>query len=1200
MFSDTTITDADIHELVEKFGTNFFAIIQKLESMIRDAKNKNSNLTIGNITSHDNLSSSASSASSAPSTYNSSNSNSNTNSPSIQPSTNSINPLNSGTSQNNTSPSAPQFVPLANPSNVGPPGGPPGGPPSGTPVPLGGPLPSNFGPPVPSAPEVNPVNSVNPDIEPIADNNTENNLHPSPDPSSSSSIGLPTHAIPIGQINILPDELNNHPSPEPFTITMKELEDRLNKLKEDDMSVSPSETDKKLELVYDINRLLAQHLNIINQISNKTPQLNYAYNLFLNMLTNSLTNINTTHNQKVGKFNIMIPRNPDMELINIRLQKVTIDNLKELKQFLDEFKENADSIEQTKTLVDIYNISKKIPIFYILNGKATLPQPVIIEPQSEINVNNTDNTLDTPEITQLKQQVLDIIKANISQLEQLSSELLTKHMELQQILTEYDIDNNSDEINQAYAISKSLIQYNGMVIQQIDGENMFSQLINDPNITTDRLNERIKNGSKKLDSLRLTIMPAIENANQIIQQLKLATTQPPSPPNSPDSSTDSLSYSTTTSVGDSSLIGLKLVNQSEYNGEIQRISKQIKELQNQVTNPSYGNNIFKVLDDILNMLNIISSKETTLLTTETNKKYMNNILIELSSIVKLISFCKLSNKPGYCDTINTIPSNIPNTSIDNVTSEFVDTNLPQIYAYVTQVFNNIVSNVKNEAQSYIETLEKLSSNGVSDDITNQINEVLGKIITFMRGGIIKDIKEVDGNVLPNTEFTDIIGIIATLLNSVLNYRTDPNYIKDVNDIQFYLLKTVSNMLNCMFINDDNKTDCAKEGAIQNEIKNVNEIIKKYNVSGIELDDITTIRNELARLFPGVTVPTLQDRPSFTFNPDDNDDASNMTNSTGTLKHPFGFNQSVSSINTSDSSSLSDGTDRSTDTSINNIDGGIIQNDQDIIDSHLENSLNNSGISDLTNSSMTNSSMTNSSMTREIPNEIAESVGSINTTETELSGRTGRSTDTRDNETNDDVIKNNQTDVDYANIQHIKQSINETISKFTELNERLNSNNNFLDNNKYIFWDKTDNTPTMKLTRTTSQIISTITNNNEYFVKLLQLLRDKLNADHLINEPSITKLLGEINALISSTGDRFDYKDYEVSLKSLYNDLRKLMINTLHIEITDNTTYPQKLSGGGINDKIRFTYKNKRGTKKAKKSKPTRRRKYTPHKKNYYY
>ena len=63
MFSDTTITDADIHELVEKFGTNFFAIIQKLESMIRDAKNKNSILTIGNITSHDNLSSSASNSS---------------------------------------------------------------------------------------------------------------------------------------------------------------------------------------------------------------------------------------------------------------------------------------------------------------------------------------------------------------------------------------------------------------------------------------------------------------------------------------------------------------------------------------------------------------------------------------------------------------------------------------------------------------------------------------------------------------------------------------------------------------------------------------------------------------------------------------------------------------------------------------------------------------------------------------------------------------------------------------------------------------------------------------------------------------------------------------------------------------------------------------------------------------------------------
>jgi hypothetical protein len=1199
MFSDTTITDADIHELVEKFGTNFFAIIQKLESMIRDAKNKNSNLTIGNVTSHDNLSSSASSASSVSSTSNSSNSNSNTNSPSIQPSTNSINPLNSGTSQNNTSPSAPQFVPLANPYNVGPPGGPPGGPPvPPNVVPPGGlpggpPVPPNVVTPVPSAPEVNPVNSVNPDIEPIADNNTENNLHPSPDPSPSSSIGLPTHAIPIGQINILPDELNNHPSPEPFTITMKELEDRLNKLKEDDMSVSPSETDKKLELVYDISGLLTQHLNIINQISNKTPQLNYAYNLFLNMLTNSLTNINTTHNQKVGKFNIMIPRKPDMELINIRLQKVTIDNLEELKQFLDEFKENTNSDEQTKTLVYIYNTTKKIPIFYILNGKATLPQPVIIQQQSEINVNNTS---DTDEISQLKQQVLDIIKANISQLQQLSSELLTKHMELQQILAEYDIDNNSDEINQAYAISNSLIQYNGMVIRQIDGENMFRQIINEPNITKDNLNERIKNGSKKLDSLRLTILQAIDRANQIIERLRLAKNPPPSPPNSPDSSTDSLSYSTTTSVGDSSLIGLKFVNQSEYNGEIQRISKQIKELQNQVTNPSYGNNIFKVLDDILNMLNIISSKETTLLTTETNKKYMNNILIELFSIVKLIEFCKLSNKPGYCDTINTIPLNIPNTSIDDVTSEFVDTNLPEIDTYVKQILNNIVSNVKNEAQTYINILEKLSSNGVSDDIINQINEVLGKIITFMRGGIILDIKEVDGNVLPNTEFTDIIGIIATLLNSVLNYRNDPSYTSDVNDIQFYLLKTVSNMLNCMFINDDNKTGCAKEGPIQNEINNVNEIIKKYNVSDIKVDDIPNIRNKLADLFPGITVPTLQSGPSFMYNPDDNDDTSNMIDSTGTLEHPVGFNQSVSSINTSDSSRLSEGTKRSTDTNINDKDGGIIETDQNSIDNHLGNSFSNSQISDLTNSSMTNSINT-----IEHPLGFNQSVSSINTSETGLSDGTKASTNTTKNEKNDIELNTQSDNIDEDNIDNIKKQIGGTINKFTELDNKLNDKKNVSLNNGFIFMNSKETYSTTNVGSTTSQIVESVTKNNEYFMKLLQLLHDKLNAVHLVNEPSITNLLTEINNLISSTsGERFDYKDYEVSLKSLYGELRKLMTTELHIEITDNTTYPQRLTGGGINDKIRFTYKNKRGTKRAKKSKPTRRRKYTPHKKNYYY
>jgi hypothetical protein len=60
-----------------------------------------------------------------------------------------------------------------------------------------------------------------------------------------------------------------------------------------------------------------------------------------------------------------------------------------------------------------------------------------------------------------------------------------------------------------------------------------------------------------------------------------------------------------------------------------------------------------------------------------------------------------------------------------------------------------------------------------------------------------------------------------------------------------------------------------------------------------------------------------------------------------------------------------------------------------------------------------------------------------------------------------------------------------------------------------------------------------------------------------------------------------------------------MTNKLRISISTGE-YPAKLVGGGINDKIRFTYKNKRGTKRVKKSIPTRRRKYTPHKKNYYY
>ena len=94
-------------------------------------------------------------------------------------------------------------------------------------------------------------------------------------------------------------------------------------------------------------------------------------------------------------------------------------------------------------------------------------------------------------------------------------------------------------------------------------------------------------------------------------------------------------------------------------------------------------------------------------------------------------------------------------------------------------------------------------------------------------------------------------------------------------------------------------------------------------------------------------------------------------------------------------------------------------------------------------------------------------------------------------------------------------------------------------------------------------------------------------------------MGKINALISTTNTRFNFKEYNSELLTLYNELRRLMIDELRISISDRE-YPAKLVGGGMNDKIRFTYKNKRGTKRVKKSIPTRRRKYTPHKKNYYY
>jgi hypothetical protein len=66
----------------------------------------------------------------------------------------------------------------------------------------------------------------------------------------------------------------------------------------------------------------------------------------------------------------------------------------------------------------------------------------------------------------------------------------------------------------------------------------------------------------------------------------------------------------------------------------------------------------------------------------------------------------------------------------------------------------------------------------------------------------------------------------------------------------------------------------------------------------------------------------------------------------------------------------------------------------------------------------------------------------------------------------------------------------------------------------IVWDKTNNTPTFKVTSTTSQIIDKSTKNNNHFVKLLELLRDSITAASLSNEDPITDILSKINILIA--------------------------------------------------------------------------------------
>ena len=1159
---------------IDNFAFDFEKIIRMLQDMIIDARNKTLDASVGDFTNEGDGPFSESGENTIGTPVNTTGSNPGT-------------PTgNTGTPTGPTgTPTGPTGTPTG---NTGTPTGNTGTPTGNTGTPTG-----NTG--TPTGPTGTPTGNTGIPSAPL--------FTPEPDTGPS------TRAIPVGdQFNLVggprnpvPDNLNSNLDPLDPAILDKTFEDLqarlhiLNKL-DSDTTQSPSENSEKLRLVDEIKELLAQHLNLIRQFS-KTRELDYAYSLFMAMLINSNSGIDTTHNRKIG--NIMVKQTPNMESINKRLSLVKIPVLEELKGLLDEFKEDTDNIKQREILLEIYNISRGIPFFVRLNGVETLPQPVLIQPQS-ITTDTTTNNNNNNDINSLKQQLLDILNTNISRFQELLLTINEKKYELVEILAE-KIDNNvefssSNIFKEAVSNEDDLDRMNGYCTNEIIGQNTLKQRINDENMTEDQLKDHITTQKTRVSNYTSTITSTLNNTNRIIIELNRFTNQQ-SPDSFMGSSTDSLGYSTTSSgvsnfdgnspgnspgnssFDTSSLIGLKFVNQSEYNGEIQRISNKIKELQNQVTNPSYGNNIFKVLDDILNMLSEISSKESTLLTTEQNKKYMNDILLQLSSIVKLIDFCKLYDKPGYCDTINGIPSNIPNTDIDLVTSKTVNTKLPEIYTYVTQILNNIVSNVKKEAQSYITTLDSLSNQGVSSEITKQINEVMTKIITFMEGGIIRDIGEVDNNVLPDRDnFIVIIGNLRELLTNVLKFDDNPSIDVIVHDIQFYLLKTVTDMLHCMFINSDNQQDCAiantrgkikvEPGPIQDKISKVNEIITKYK-SNVTLNNIENLRDELFNLFPGVTVPPLQNGRPFIFDSNEYDESPIHDESLDNL--------SVGNDNISSSQMLD-----------------LSQSRNDTIPSRMSDI---SDISNISNQSINNSQMSN---LRNSENSIKTQENSIGLHDSLSTIGSLTSTDTTGEKINGKETTQEDFDIDNANINNnLKQSIDATINKFTELNNKLNSKNNTTANNGYIFMDSKETYSTVNATSTTSQIINKVTKNNDNFVKLLELLQQSLNNVSSINEASIINILGKINALISTTINRFNFKEYNGELVKLYNELRTLMTKEIRIPIS-TSEYPANLTGGGINDKIRFTYKNKRGTKRAKKSRPTRRRKYTPHKKNYYY
>ena len=778
------IADMDIEELVDTFGDNFFAIIQKLESMIQDAKNKNSNLTIDNVTSR--------SRSQSLSTHQSSSNDSNStiNSSFRQPSTISVNPSNQKTNQS-TNGIPPPSAPPADQSTGQQPGTPSTGQQPGTPstVPSTGQQPATpstdpsvVPPVVPSTDGSNNPPVVQPDVPPVVQPDVPP-VVPSVDPSNVPSTGHPNNGLneqtadpstvspSDGSESSNNNNININPYiPEPLNNRLDEATKTLNEIYIKKPSVfSPSNQLKINKITVICNKLVTEtnKMRVLNTGGNKTLNTIYTENLFSVMANNILHNINVSGLQRDANTNLLIVRTKPIDFTKIinMLSKINENDLDMLTDYLDKYSTDKNN-ENNENLTSIYRLATSL---FFINNPYNLPPPLIQPKSNNVNITNSDDfnsiTTDNSELINKLDDIQRSINNGIQYIDENLSIILKSHIEVNDDvmnIVEFNLmlkDTKPNKvlgdvvdklkrviksaskqsadyknIRDQISISEPYVAWGQQIVDDI--HNMIEKLLNvisDSSISYSTSSSNLGNiGSSPNSSLDQN--QSIGNIGDI--------TQPQSDMSLPNSPYDENDLDENGNPKQSNI-------DDEYKAQEKKISDLINNINSNITKNdknviqssiniidetrSFLNNTNNDYDSIfLSIRDILNNTNNDVVTRGNNNENLNKLYIALLTIALHIVQCRKNNFDlEYCKPSNKIISGPLNTVDTHIKSINQDTSVENIAIIISEcndtlqkmidtLAENIPLRLEKDNKMLIDTIETYKRN-VDNDNNEKIN-----------------------------------------------------------------------------------------------------------------------------------------------------------------------------------------------------------------------------------------------------------------------------------------------------------------------------------------------------------------------------------------------------------------------------------------------------------------------------------------------